>query len=91
MAVESASDRLALLADFGTSVTTDTSTITGILDREYREVGGIESEYPVLDCRAEDVSGLSHGDEIIADSMTFEIVGIENDGTGMTLLVLAKT
>ncbi len=91
MTVESIQDRLDLLTDFGSDATIGVDTVKGILDREFRIVGGIESEYPVFECRSSDISGAGHGTNITIEAVTYQVVGVEDDGTGMTTLVLALT
>lgn len=88
MAVESSQDRLDLLSDFGVDATVDGVTVTGILDKEFRVVGNIESEYPVFECRSEDIPSIAHGQLVVYSGITYEVVGIEDDGEGLTALVL---
>lgn len=91
MTIESAQDRLDILTAFGEDATIGVSIVRGVFDKEYREVGGIESLYPVFDCRSSDVTAVTHGTAVTISTTTFEVVGIEDDGTGITSLVLALT
>jgi len=88
MAVESDNDRLQLLTDFGVDATINAATVRGILDREFKVVGDIESEYPVFECRSIDVSGVNHGDTLTYSGTNYEVVGKEDDGEGFTALIL---
>lgn len=92
MSVETDSDRLRYLADFGETVTkTDSSTFTGILDAEEEEAetGGIRSVL-ILSARTSDCSGLDDGDAITVAGNTYAIRYRQDDGTGMTTLTLRK-
>ena len=72
MPVESAADRLAMLTDFGQSVTYTRQggqavTITGIFDNDYAEVDaggmvGFAMQQPRLVVRTSDVSSATEGD-----------------------------
>lgn len=90
MAVETDVDRLSLLSDWGEDATVQGVTVRGILDQEFRDNGGIESLYPVFECRTSDVPAVQHGHSVIAGGDNFEVVGVEDDGEGFTLLILIK-
>ena len=90
MAIENDVDRLNILTAFGSDIVVAGSTVTGIVDKEYREVGGIESEYMVADCRSIDVSGVTHGASVVHGAINFEIVGVEDDNEGITTFVLMR-
>lgn len=69
-------------------------TILGLFDRPYlgQELGSVEQDNrePTFLCRTCDIPTAAPGDTLIADGVTFAIVGVEVDGQGMTLLVLAS-
>jgi len=103
MSVESAADRLAMLADFGLSCRLTLAAggrvnFTAILDNEYAAAEllgdvGVETSVPMLTCRAADISDAAHGDavRITAEDGTktnYTIRGIHPDGTGVTVLML---
>lgn len=95
MAVETAEDREAMLADFGIVVTLPSATtITGILDSGYLAVDvedtEVESSEQVLTCRTTDVSALTHGSQLTISGATYYVRGIQPDGTGITTLILDK-
>lgn len=95
MAVETADDRAALLADFGVSVTkADTSTFTGIFDTDFLAVDveetEVESNEPVLLARTADTATLAHGSVLLINAVSYTVRGIQPDGTGMTTLFLDK-
>lgn len=94
MSVETAADRTALLADYGTIVTkADASTFTGIFDNDFLAVdldeSEVESTEPTLLARTADVSGLAHGDSLTISAVSYTVRGIQPDGTGMTQIMLS--
>jgi hypothetical protein len=94
MSVETAADRTALLADYGTTVTkADASTFTGIFDNDFLAVdldeSEVESTEPTLLARTADVSGLAHGDSLTISAVSYTVRGIQPDGTGMTQIMLS--
>lgn len=99
MAVETADDRLILLADFGVSVTytyvsgAGTKTITGIFDNQYEAVdagGGVAfaMQQPKLTVRTADIVGATDGDKVVIDGIEYYVRVIMQDGTGITELML---
>lgn len=100
MAVESAADRLAMLADFGQSITYtrqggSPTTITGIFDNDYAEVDaggmvGFAMQQPRLMVRTADVISATEGDTFVVSGVTYLSRVVQDDGTGMTFIVLEK-
>ena len=98
MAVETADDRLIMLADFGvvatyTPVGGTASSITVIFDNQYEAVdagGGVAfaMQQPRVTCRSADVSGVSEGATMVIDSVTYIVRVVMPDGTGITELML---
>lgn len=75
--------------DFATSATYNGSTINGIFDDEYVEgLDMVESTGPQFLVRSSDVAGIAHGAELVINSVTYTVVGVKPDGTGMTTLEL---
>lgn len=70
------------------------STVNGIFDDEYfDEVGGpvgIEGSQPKFMCKLEDVSAVSQGDALSVGGITYQIVNVQKDGTGIVVLVLEE-
>ena len=94
MSVETAADRTAMLADYGSTVTkADASTFTGIFDNDFLAVdldeSEVESTEPTLLARTADVSGLAHGDSLTIGAVSYTVRGIQPDGTGMTQIMLS--
>ncbi len=100
MAVESAADRLAMLADFGQSITYTVQggsavTITGIFDNDYAEVDaggmvGFAMQQPRIVVRTSDVASATEGDTFVISGVTYLSRVVQDDGTGMTFIVLEK-
>lgn len=100
MAVESAADRLAMLVDFGQPVTYTVQggsavTITGIFDAQFVEVDaggnvGIAYQQPRLMVRTSDVASATEGDSFVISDVTYLSRVVQDDGTGMTMIVLEK-
>ena len=97
MTVETKQDRLKFLADFGEPFVSGELTFTGIFDREYNEViSGGEVGFSIpqaqLMCETSDVQTLDQGDVVVrsADSRNYTITDVQNDGTGMTTLILER-
>tara|TARA_R100000278_G_scaffold113608_1_gene91805 strand:- start:3221 stop:3532 length:312 start_codon:yes stop_codon:yes gene_type:complete len=102
MAVESASDRAIFVDvdDFGSAGTYtpsggSASTINGIFDNDFIEVdaGGavaVALQQPRFHCRTADVSSAAEGDALVVGGVNYTIRIVQDDGTGMTMLVLEK-
>lgn len=100
MAVESAADRLAMLTDFGQSITYTVqggsqATITGIFDAQFVEVDaggnvGVAYQQPRLMVRTADVVNCTDGDTFVVSGVTYLSRIVQDDGTGMTMIVLEK-
>jgi len=101
VAVESADDRAIFLAvnDFGISATfthsSTTTTISGIFDNDFIEVDagggvGFALQQPKFIARTADVSTAVEDDTLVISSVTYKIKVRQDDGTGMTVLILEK-
>lgn len=102
MAVETADDRAIFIGvdDFGVAATYtpnggSASTVNGIFDNDFVEVeagGGVgfALQQPQFQCRTADVSSASEGDALVVSGVTYTIRIVQDDGTGMTVLILEK-
>lgn len=98
MAVETADDRLFMLADFGvdalyTPVGGAQVTIKVIFDNEFIPVdttGGVTfaMQQPKAVCRTADLTGTVEGAQMVISGVTYLIRVVMADGTGMTELML---
>tara|TARA_Y100000004_G_C8647879_1_gene299828 strand:- start:64 stop:375 length:312 start_codon:yes stop_codon:yes gene_type:complete len=102
MAVESAADRAIFLDvdDFGTAASYtpgggSAATVNGIFDNDFIEVDagggvGVALQQPRFHCRTADVSSAAEGDALVVSGVNYTIRIVQDDGTGMTMLVLEK-
>jgi hypothetical protein len=93
MSVETAADRTAMLADYGSTVTkADARTVVAMFDNDFLAVdvdeSEVESSEPTLLARTADVSSLAHGDTLTISAVNYTVRGIQPDGTGMTQIML---
>jgi len=98
MAVETADDRLVMLADFGEAATFtpaggSSSAITVIFDNAYEAVdtgGGVSFavRQPRVTARTADLPGVSEGDTLTIGGTAYVIRIVMPDGTGITELML---
>ena len=102
MAVESAADRAIFfdVDDFGTAASYTPSggsaaTVNGIFDNDFVEVDagggvGIALQQPCFLCRTADVSSAAEGDALVVSAVNYTVRIVQDDGTGITTLVLEK-
>jgi len=94
MAVETADDRAIFVGvdDFGVAATYNATTINGIFDNDFVEVDavGFALQQPRFVCRTADVSTAAEGDTITINAVAYTMRIVQDDGTGMTTLVLEK-
>ena len=102
MAVESADDRAIFfdVDDFGTAATYtpaggSAETVNGIFDNDFVEVDagggvGVALQQPRFLCRTADVSAAAEGDAIVINTVAYTVRIVQDDGTGITTLVLEK-
>jgi hypothetical protein len=48
----------------------------------------INSSMPVATCKTSDLTGLKQGDTLTVNAVTYKILDIQPDGTGLTKLIL---
>jgi hypothetical protein len=100
MAVETDIERAIMLADFGQNVTYtvqggSAATIKAIFDNQFIEVDsggsvGFAIQQPKLTCRTSDVVNCTEGDTFVISGTTYLSRIVQDDGTGMTEIVLEK-
>ena len=76
------------VADFATTATVGGISISGILDREYAEVNGVEGYAPTLLCKESDTSSIPVGAVISVAGQSYKVMAKRPDGTGMTTIIL---
>lgn len=100
MGAESASDRASFFDtdDFGVAALWNgTTTVNGIFDSKFIPVNvdtdvavAVESAQPMFRTRTADVSTVAQGDTLVISGTTYDVVGIQPDGTGMIDLILEE-
>ena len=86
---------ILLVDEFATAVTDDGGTIYGIFDNETVPVdaGGyvqVHQEQPRLTCRTADIPTISEDEQMVINSITYDIKAWVHDGTGVTTVQLEK-
>jgi len=90
MAVENSADLLAMLGDFGQTVTVSEDDITAIYDEDYVESLDIAGVRPLLHCRSTDVADVIQGDDVEVAGVDYLVAKVQQDGTGVTILILEE-
>ncbi len=80
--------------EFAVDVILNSVTIQGIFDNEFLQALedniGVETTHPQGQFKTSDVSSAVHGDTMTINSVVYNIIGIQPDGTGMTLILLSE-
>lgn len=79
--------------EFGVSATIGAATVSGIFDNQFLGAPGeaaVASATPTFTCRTADVSSVTSGTTLVISSITYTVVGVHPDGTGVTVLVLRR-
>ncbi len=66
------------------------TTANGIFDNEYIEAVSVSSLTPTFHCRTSDLTNITIDFKLTVNSTDYKIRDIQQDGTGMTLLILEK-
>lgn len=78
-------------ADFAEVALAGATPINGIFDNGYGDALGVSGSTPVFTCKSSDATGLSPGTSTLTiRSSSYLVVGVEADGTGVTLLRLQE-
>lgn len=81
-------------SEFAVEATFKGATINVIFDDEFEGVnlqtGNVESSAPQAYCKSTDVSNAVHGDTLTIGEVIYKIIGIQADGTGISILILSK-
>lgn len=80
--------------DFAVAATYNVSTtVNGIFDNGFSAAGadpGVEGSLPSFTCRSADVPSAAHGDTLVISSVSYTVVGVHPDGTGVVVLALSE-
>lgn len=88
-------DLSVFFADFAVAAVYNSgATVNVIFDNAYHEIGigdvGSESAKPTALGLATDFASASHGDTLLISGVTYTVIGVERDGSGLVVLVLKK-
>jgi hypothetical protein len=78
------------LTDFAVPATVRGRTISVIFDEQYVDALGVESSQPAATCSSADAEGVEQDEMITISGREFRIIGVQPDGTGVTVLRLHK-
>lgn len=77
-------DLTPFFADFAPVATKSGVAVAGIFDKAYGEAFGmIAGNDPVF--RTASATGIVRGDSLVIGGVTYTVVGVESDGTGLDL------
>lgn len=80
--------------DFAVSAIYNGVSVDVIFDSVYFEEStglvGFQGSAPMATALTSDVPNAAHGDTLVISSVTYKVVGVEPDGTGITVLRLEK-
>ena len=80
--------------EFAVEITYNSTMILGIYDNAFVEDQqndiNVETLQPQVIVKSSDVSSLSHGDTMTINSITYKVIGIQPDGTGLTIILLSR-
>ena len=79
------------LSDFAILATVRGRQINVIFDQQYVDTLGVETSQPAATCASSDVADVEQDDSITVDGREYRIIGVQPDGTGVTVLRLATT
>ena len=75
---------------FAESVTVDSVAVNAIVDLDYVDVMSMESTGPAITLPSAKCSAVTHSSTVVARSVTYKVIEIKPDGTGITVLRLHK-
>lgn len=80
--------------EFGVDITYNSGTIKGIYDNAFvqdqQDDIGVETLNPQVIVKSSDVSGIAHGNTMTIGGSTYNVIGIQQDGTGLTIILLSR-
>jgi hypothetical protein len=76
--------------ELGTDATYKCATIKVDFRKDFIVVEGVETYAPQAICLSEDIEGITHDDTITINPIEYNIIGIQPDSNGMTVLILSE-
>lgn len=87
-------DDVFLCSDFAVSATVLGKTVQVILDRTYAQVEegefSVANRKPVLTAKSSDFAGVEAGTVITVNGLSWEVLSIQPDGTGISEVFLSE-
>lgn len=78
--------------EFATSATwKGTESVKVIFDNAYAEGLDVAGTTPICTAKESDFSGAAEGQSLVIGAVTYSIVGVQPDGTGLVQLVLERS
>lgn len=78
------------LTDFAVPATVRGRQINVIFDEQYVDALGVESSQPAATCESALVDDVEQDDTMTVGGREFRIIGVQPDGTGVTVLRLQR-
>ena len=78
------------VTDFAVHAVVRGRTINVIFDEQYVDALGVESSQPAATCESAMVDGVEQNDMLTISGRGFRIIGVQPDGTGVTVLRLQR-
>jgi len=66
------------------------TTIRGLLGKSYIAINEVESAAPSFTCAANDIPNAKQGDTLVINAITYVVVTVKPDGTGVITLILEE-
>jgi hypothetical protein len=77
--------------DFAVAATLNGVAVTGIFDASYYEpLGEVQGRQPMFMLPTASASSTAHGQSLVIGATTYKVRGVEQDGTGVTTLILEE-
>lgn len=80
----------SFFTDFAVPATIRGRQVPVIFDEQYIDVLGAESGQPAATCESAMVEDVEQDDDMQVNGRTFRIIGVQPDGTGVTVLRLQR-
>jgi hypothetical protein len=79
--------------DFGVQATLGLASVRGVFDNAFVDAGGLGAygTQPIFTCASADLAGVQVGQSATVQATAYRIVGIEPDGTGVSVVRLERT
>ncbi len=85
-------DLVPFFAEFGQACAIAGGSVTGIFDAQPQQAFGlVDASGPALTIRSSDWASVTRGESVTVAAVAYTVIGIEPDGTGITILRLQRT